>query len=350
MFRANLNIVAGAHRIQAEMESPESGVIALLGPNGAGKTTILRALAGLAPLESGEITISGETWTSVATGIHLPPERRSVAWLPQENYLFQSMTVLENVIFALKNINISISAARSRGMEMLDRLGMASFATRGVTGLSGGEARRVALARALITNPKLLLLDEPLAPADAASRPLIRRELLKTLHAPGQVCVLVSHDPVDVLTLADSAVILDGGRVVERGPLQEIVARPRTPFAAEFVNMNIYRGTGRDGIVTIESGAQIVTTGAEGGVIVSIPTTAPSVHHERPGGSPRNAWRGSIAHLETHADRVRLHIEGEFNIRADITPAAVRAMALTAGANVWVSVKATEITVSPLSL
>lgn len=351
MLEADLRLSIGGRALEANISAAPGDVVAVIGRNGAGKTTILRALAGLHPLEAGRVAFDGEVWDSPSENIYIPTERRGIGMLFQENYLFSNMSVLENVTFGLRARKVASSEARRRALELLERLNLESLASRPASELSGGESRRVAFARTFITNPKLLLLDEPLAPADAGSKPVIRRELQAGLGAPGCICILVTHDPADALTLANRLIVVDGGRVVQSGGVDAVLRHPKTDFTADFANINIYKGTAVGGIITIENGETIVAASGEGNVIVAIPASAVAVHHHPPQGSPRNAWPGVITHIETHTDRVRLHIEGKpnigkFNIRADVTAASVRSMDLRPSKSIWVSVKATEVSVN----
>lgn len=339
---AHLVVDRGAFHLDLTLDVAAGEVVALLGPNGAGKTTALRALAGLVPLAGGQIDLGG---TLVAgPGLSMPPERRHVGVVFQDYLLFPHLSALENVAFGPRCAGVSRVAARAVATEWLGRMGLASCAGLRPARLSGGQAQRVALARALATSPRLLLLDEPLAALDARTRLEVRADLRRHLSAFDGATVLVTHDPLDAMVLADRIVVIEGGGVVQAGSPAEIVARPRTDYVARLAGLNLYRGTANaDGTVALAGGGSLVVDEAQRGeVFVAFPPSAVAVHRTRPDGSPRNVWEVTVAGVERYGDRVRVEFGGTPDVAAEITTAATAELDLSPGRPAWVAVKATE--------
>lgn len=217
----------------------EGGVLALVGPNGSGKTTALRVLAGALEAEHAQIEVGARVLASAA-GDRVPMERRRVGYVPQGYGLFGHLSVLDNVAFglSLRPHRLARAERHARAQRMLEALHCGELARRPIRGLSGGEQQRVALARALITEPDLLLLDEPLAALDATTRRSVRRYLAEHLPQLCGPCVLVTHDVRDVEAIAEGVVVLERGRVVQRGSLDELRAAPASDFVAEFLGVH----------------------------------------------------------------------------------------------------------------
>jgi molybdate transport system ATP-binding protein len=313
-------------------------VVALLGPNGAGKTTALRALAGLLPLQDGEIMLDG------ARIDRDPPEERRIGVVFQDYLLFPHLTALDNVAFGPRCRRVPRRQAREQALQWLSRVGLADHVRRKPRQLSGGQAQRVALARALATEPKLLLLDEPLAALDARTRLDTRAQLRQHLAAFGGATVLVTHDPLDALMLADRLVIVEDGRIVQTGDAATITAQPRTDYVARLVGLNLYRGRADGGTVVLPDGFSLVTaTPEEGDVFVAFPPSAVALYPGRPDGSPRNTWRATVTTVARHGDALRVELAGDLPVAADITPAAAVHLGLEPGREVWATVKATEV-------
>ena len=215
--------------------------------------------------------------------------------------------------------------------------------------LSGGQAQRAALARALAADPQLLLLDEPLAALDAGTRSTVRRDLKRHLNQFDGATVLITHDPLDALALADRVVVLEAGRVTQAGTLADVTTRPRTPYVAELLGVNLLRGHGSDHTVVVsDDGVRSDVTVAVGGpvdgdTLALIRPNAVSLHRSPPDTSARNQWRCTIDGFDLLGDRVRVRLAGRFDLVAEITPESVSRLGLIEGAEVWASVKATEI-------
>jgi molybdate transport system ATP-binding protein len=322
-------------------------VVALLGPNGAGKTTALRALAGLLPVTSGSIRLDETVWDEPPRAF-VPAEERFAGVVFQDYLLFNHLSALDNVAFGPRAQGVSRTSARALAREWLVKVGLEEFTGTRPRSLSGGQAQRVALARALATGPAVLLLDEPLAALDASNRLHIRAELARHLgEYPGHT-LLVTHDPLDAMVLADRIVIVEQGRVVQEGPPAEVARRPRTDYVAHLVGLNLYRGTASGTTVTLDGGGSFtVAEPAAGAVYVAFPPSAVSLHPAAPAGSPRNSWPVSIADLEQHAHTVRVRLEGRPPVLADITPVVVAELDLRPGTELWATVKATEAATYP---
>jgi len=348
MLSANVSVRLGVLDLDVSLEASAAEVVAVLGPNGAGKTTLLRAIAGLIPIDAGRIELDGAVLDDVARGVHVPAELRPIGVVFQDYLLFPHLTAVENVAFGLRAHGVKNGEARARAMEWLERLGIAAHAGSRPQALSGGQAQRVALARALATNPRLLLLDEPLAALDASARGEVRRELKRHLASFSGVRVLITHDPLEALALADRLVIVEAGRVVQRGSAAEVTARPRSRYVADLVGVNLLRGTAHAGEIALHAGATLrPAEPVDGEVFAVIHPRAVALHRAHPEGSPRNVWRGRAATVDLQGDRVRVRVEGDIAIVAEVTPAAVSELALAEGGEVWASVKATEIAVYP---
>lgn len=335
-------------RLQADVEPGE--VLVVLGPNGAGKTTLLRAVAGLEPLQHGQIRLADRVLDDGA-GTFVPADRRGVGLVFQDYRLFPHLSVLDNVAFGPRSAGMGRLRSRQHAQEWMERLDLAELAGRRPAHLSGGQAQRVALARALATRPAALLLDEPLAALDPRARLEVRVALRSHLVDFGGPVVVVSHDAVEAMAMADRLLVLEGGRVVQTGAPAEVARRPATEFVARLVGLNLYRGKAFDEAVQLDAGGVLhgvgpATQGSR--VLAAVPPSAVSLHAGRPGsGSPRNVWPGVVDGLEPLRDRVRVHVGGQPPALVDVTPAAVADLRLTVGSAVWLSVKATEVEVYP---
>jgi molybdate transport system ATP-binding protein len=266
----------------------------------------------------------------------------------QDYLLFPHLDAIDNVAFGLRSRGIRRAAANRVAAELLEQVGLGEQKHAKPAELSGGQAQRVALARALAIQPRLLLLDEPLAALDVTARAAVRRDLSRHLEAFDGVRLLVTHDPLDAAALADRIVILERGMVVQTGSLADISTHPRSDYAAELVGVNLLRGTAHTDHVTLTTGADIVVPDAgTGPALVVIHPRSIAVHRTPPSGSPRNVIDGRVDAIDRFGDRVRVHITGDVPLVAEITPAALHDLALDAGAPVWAAIKATDINAYP---
>jgi molybdate transport system ATP-binding protein len=345
---ANLRVDRPGFTLDLDLHIDSGEVVALLGPNGAGKTTTLRALAGLTPLTAGRIEIDGTTVEDTTMGRRTPTERRRTGLLFQDYLLFPHLSALDNIAFGLRCQGRSKADARGEAATWLDRVGLADHAAARPGALSGGQAQRVALARALAPSPRLLLLDEPLAALDAHTRLDIRTRLGHHLADFDGATLLVTHDPLDAMILADRLVVIEHGHLVQTGPPAEIARHPRTDYIARLVGLNLYHGAADDHRVRLADGAEITTAEPHRGpVFVAFRPTAVALYRTRPDGTPRNQWPVTVTGIERRGDHVRIDLTGPLHLAADITPAALADLDLTPGTQVWATVKATETDTYP---
>jgi molybdate transport system ATP-binding protein len=302
-------------RVRVTAVAQRGQVVAVIGPNGAGKSSLLRAIAGLVPAE-GEIRVDGRSWTSSAV------RERSVGMAFQDQLLFPHLSALDNVAFGPRTDGASRATARRTAQGWLDRFGVGDLARRKPRQLSGGQAQRVSIARALATGPQVLLLDEPFAGLDVGVASTLRVELARHLTSYDGVTLLVTHDAIDALTLADVVWVLDEGELVQVGPPREVAAQPLTRHVARLVGLNVI---------------------TEGVRFRSFSPSAVTVSPAEPAGSARNRWPGTVTSLAPHGDAVRLLVSGEHELLADVTPGAVAELELAPGRRVWLSVKETAV-------
>lgn len=317
--------------------------VALIGPNGAGKSTVLNVVAGLVAPDSGGVALGGRRLAGI------PPYKRSVAMLAQDPMLFPHLTALDNVAFGPRSAGASKSAAREKAARVLEQVGVGDLGSRKPSQLSGGQAQRVAVARALAAEPQLLLLDEPMAALDVAVTPALRQTLRSVL--ADRTALVVTHDALDALLLADRVVVIENGRVVEEGATRSVLSRPRSAFAAKIAGLNLIAGRW-DGHAVVGSPFAITGMVAEpgpqlgGAAIAVFSPAAVAVYAELPHGSPRNALAATVTAIEPLGDRMRIRtVAGDLQIAAEVTPAAAAELELSPGSEVHLSVKATEVTV-----
>lgn len=303
--------------------------VALLGPNGAGKSTLLALLAGLVAPDSGSATLDGVTLFDARQTV--PVHRRGISLLAQEALLFPHLSVLENVAFGPRSRGSSRAQSQSLAHSWLAEVDAADFADRRPWSLSGGEAQRVAVARALAVDPKLLLLDEPMGALDVTTVPAMRGMLKRVL--ADRTAIIVTHDVVDAYTLADRVIVLDGGRIVDSGPTREVLARPRSAFAAALVGLNLLA----DGVTVVAPADISVST------VSSVSTVAGSFGVGGEGaGLQGMVLQGTVASIETRADLVRVRVRADDvaqagELAADLTPLAFAELDVLPGARVWLS-------------
>lgn len=357
---ASITVERPGFRLGVSLEVPAGAVLAVLGPNGSGKSTLLGVLAGLVRPSAGVVRVGTRTLVDVSSGVDLPPYRRNVGLLAQDPLLFPHLSALGNVAFGPRSRGAGRRQAEELAGAWLSEVDGSGLADRRPGALSGGQAQRVALARALATEPEVLLLDEPFAALDVDAAPALRGLLRKVLRTRDrQATLLVTHDPLDALVLADHVVVLSGGAIVEQGATREVLARPRTAFTARIAGLDLVPGVaGAEGLVTgdgsVVAGRSSVAAG-EPAVAVFRPV-AVAVHLDRPHGSPRNVFPAVVAALEPHGDLIRLRAGAATGgppwvagLAADLTPEAVAELALEPGNPVFLVVKATEVAVYPLA-
>src|SRR5207249_8913311 len=220
---------------------------------------LLRALAGLEEMQ-GRVSLDEKVLDDSDAGIHVPAERRRVGLVFQDHVLFPHLTVLENVAFGLRSLRRPNAVESAR--RWLADAGLSDKAGAMPRSLSGGQAQRVALLRALATEPRLLLLDEPLSALDVSIRAEVRRELARQLAAFKGIRILVTHDPLEAIALADRLVVLERGKIVQSGSPIDVTAKPRSRFVADLAGVNLLRGRGRGDHIELDNGATIAVPGA----------------------------------------------------------------------------------------
>jgi len=324
-------------------ELDEPAVTVLLGPSGSGKTTLLRSLAGLERPQRGHIRINGHVWFDADSGVCLPPERRDVGFLSQDYALFPHLTVAANICFGAGHS--SRAQTSQRLAELVDAFQLGGLDSRLPGQLSGGQQQRVALARAVFRRPRLLLLDEPLSALDVATREDLRAELRSLLRALRIATYLVTHDRVDALTLGDQTILLDEGRIVQRGTTRQVFSDPATPTAARLVGVDTVLigqiAAVRDGLAKGHGGV-----GAE----VALCIRAEDVMVARTAGaemSAMNRWQGAVRYDTIEGPFVRIVLDCGFRLSALVTRDTWQRLALRAGDDILAIVKATSIRVLP---
>jgi molybdate transport system ATP-binding protein len=343
---ASITVRRGGLVVALDVAVADGEVLAVLGPNGAGKSTVLRVLAGLLVPGAGRVAVDGDVWDDVAAGVHVPAHRRRLGMVFQDYLLFPHLSALENVAFGLRTRGVSHAEARAGAAQWLARVGLADLGGRRPGQLSGGQAQRAALARALAPDPALLLLDEPLSALDARTRLTVRAELRHHLADFGGSTVLVTHDPVDAMALADRVVVLEDGSVVQEGTPAEVARRPRTDYVARLVGLALLPGTGQGSRVRLDGGGVVsVAEETTGPVFAAVRPESVALYLSRPDGSPRNVWPVRLVGATPHGSTVRCELAGEVPLVADVTATAFAELGLAPGADVWATVKASEVAV-----
>lgn len=354
-----LNATLTARDVDVDLRLEPGERVAVLGPNGAGKSTLLGLLAGILRPDSGRAELDGQVLFDRSPGHQrwVPPHARGIALLAQDPLLFPHLSVLGNVAFGPRAAGQSRRRARAAAMRWLEEVGAAEFADRRPAQLSGGQAQRVAIARALAAEPRLLLLDEPMAALDVGAAPLLRRTLRRVL--ADRAAVIVTHDLLDALLLAHRVIVLDHGRVVESGPTADVIRHPRTPFTARIAGLNMVTGTAEVagvrsaggelvcGTVRADGGAGAIDPG-EPAIAVFSPSSV-AVYADPPHGSPRNTFDVTVTELEPRDDqvRVRAHTASGLVLLADVTAPVVGELDLYPGQQTWYVLKATAVTLYP---
>ncbi len=342
-----LRAVVESRGVDLEFEISAGEVLAVLGPNGAGKSTALHVIAGLLHPDRGQVRVGQRVLTDTEAGVQVPTHDRRVGLLLQDPLLFPHLNVSRNVSFAPRS-------SRAAAAHWLAEVDAGELADRMPRGLSGGQAQRVALARALAAEPDVLLLDEPLAGLDVGAATAMRTVLRRVLARDGRAAVLITHDLVDVLTLADRVLVLEAGRIVETGVTSQVLAAPRSRFGARFAGVNLVAGTAHaDGVLSTRWGTtwhgSLGPDARPGEPAVALfDPAAVSVYREQPHGSPRNTLAVTVAEIDGRGAAIRVRADeqpdGTPGLAADITAESAAELKLVPGDRVYFSVKAQEVT------
>ena len=347
MLEADIRLRLSRLNLDVAFTVAAGEVLALLGPNGSGKSTTLQALTGLLPLDGGRVVLDGTVLEDPAARVRVAAEKRPIGLMFQDYLLFPHLSALENVAFGLRCQGTGKKTAREKAAGALARLDLDKVAEARPGAMSGGQQQRVAMARALVTGPRLLLLDEPLAALDVSIKTSVRRLLRDVLSTSSAANVLVTHDLLDAVALGDRMIVIEDGAVVQTGTPAEVTARPRSPYVADLTGVNLLRGTARGTLLDLDGGGQLSCAAAAGPVFAVIPPARVSVSRHRPERPEENTWAGQITAVDLMGDRVRVHIEGTPAITAEVLPAVVDELKLDEGGEIWASVKPSDISAYP---
>ena len=335
--------------VDLDLTVADGEVVAILGPNGAGKSTVLAVIAGLLRPDRGRATLDGRVLFDIGgsdtAATWVPAHDRGVALLAQEALLFPHLSALDNVAFGPRSTGHSRRDARDIAARWLAEVDATQYGDRRPTQLSGGQAQRIAVARALAADPHLLLLDEPMAALDVAVAPALRHMLRRVL--ADRSAVIVTHDVLDALLLADRVVVVEGGQVVEDGPTTSVLARPRSDFAARVAGLKLVRGTVEGHGVRSPGGLLVEGLPEErlapgGEALAVFRPSSVGVYREPPGGSPRNVIPVTVTDLEPHGDQIRVRTA---DLSADVTAGAVAELGLVPHTEAIFAVKASEVAI-----
>jgi molybdate transport system ATP-binding protein len=351
VLNAHVEKALGPLSVDADLRVDAGETLVLVGENGSGKTTILHMLAGLLDPDGGRIELDGEVLFDRAQGRSVAAFARPIGFVFQDYALFPHLSVFENVAFAMRAQHLSDSATRARTQTVLDQVGIARLAARKPLTLSGGESQRVALARALAAEPRLLLLDEPLAALDQQTRAQVRTELRRRLEALTCATILVTHNPLEALLFGDRIAVLEHGRIVQTGRGEDLLRHPRSGYVAGLMGLNFFHGR----VVAREAGGLVIVDTPQGPLRVAGPMERDDVflvvdpreitlHLAPPSGSAQNVFPGPIVELVPEppfGDRVRVGLGTKPPLVAEVTRHAVETLGLREGTTVYASVKAT---------
>ena len=329
--------------------------LVVLGPNGAGKSTLVDALVGLLPLEAGRVVYAGTCLEDPRVGVRFPPQQRPLGVMFQGSWLFPHLDVLDNVAFGLRARGHARRPARKRARAILEQLGLGEFARRRPARLSGGETQRVALARALATEPRVLLLDEPLSALDAETRAATRRFLQRQLGAFPGVRIAITHDPAEAAVLGDRWLVLENGRVTQQGTPEEVQRRPRSAYSAALVGVNLLRATPQRG----PAGVQLVCGGTPlGAPIGRLPE---GVEHfvafgvealelrKRPDPAEPSGWvAGTVAEISVEGEFSSVMLVGDVPLRARVRTAEIARGGFRAGETAFAKIDPNQVQAYPV--
>ena len=329
-------------RLRVELSVQAGRTLAIVGPSGAGKTSVLRAVAGLMRPRVGRVSCSGRTWLDTAAGVDEPPEVRRCGYVFQDYALFGHMSAWRNVAYGLRGVPRSERHAASTAL--LERFGLAGLADARPATLSGGERQRLALARALASGPRALLLDEPLSALDASTRARSVRELRSLAEEAAVPAVLVTHDFEEASALADEVAVIEDGRIVQQGEADSLAAEPASAFVADLTGSVVLTGrasAGAGGVteVVLDGGGLASSTDAAaptGQVAVAVHPWEVALEPADAAveGSPRNRLPATVRSVTAVGNRVRVGLDAGQPLVAEVTPAAREELGLRPGGRV----------------
>ncbi|OHV03984.1 sulfate/molybdate ABC transporter ATP-binding protein [Mycobacterium talmoniae] len=357
MSELQLRAVVADRGLDVQFAVPAGEVLAVLGPNGAGKSTTLHVIAGLLRPDAGLVRLGERVLTDTATGVNVATHDRRVGLLLQDPLLFPHLSVAANVAFGPHSRRgrrrSGRGPVREAALRWLREVDAESLADRKPRQLSGGQAQRVAIARALAAEPEVLLLDEPLSGLDVAGAAAIRAVLRTVVARDGRAIILITHDLLDVLTLADRVLVLEDGRIAELGPVARVLAAPRSRFGARIAGVNLIAGVlGDDGALhtgwdTAWHGTPDDGLAAGRDAVAVFSPAAVAVYRQPQPGSPRNSVAVTVAELDSRGAAIRVRgqeqPDGAPGLAADITADAAAELRLSPGERVWFAVKAAEV-------
>jgi molybdate transport system ATP-binding protein len=370
MLDARLATTLGGFAFDAELTVPDRTVMVIVGESASGKTTLLRMLAGLHVPDRGRLVVDGEVWSDAEARRFVPTHLRPIGHVAQDHALFPHLTAAQNVAFGLEAQRLPEANVRERTRAALDRLGVGAIASRRPHELSGGQQQRVAIARAIVLEPKLLLMDEPLSALDATSRRTIRSELRRLLTELPCTTLYVTHSPAEALAMGDRITVLENGRVSQTGTRDDLMRHPRSAYVAEFLGVNLFRGSilpfGAGGEpaarpiaepsnatvprVTLPEGELLLASpGTDGEATAIVNPREITLTLERPSGTARNVFVGVIEELvpePPNGERVRVSVLSHPPLTAEVTRQAVEALGLAPGIRVFASFKAAGVAVT----
>ncbi|GIQ69647.1 molybdenum ABC transporter ATP-binding protein [Xylanibacillus composti] len=328
------------------------------GQSGSGKSTILKMIAGFADPEEGYVQVSGQYVYNRSKNINVYPEKRKIGYVPQNYLLFPHMSVFDNIAFGLQQQKMAKKEIARQVEQAMELCGIRHLHNRFPRDLSGGEKQRVALSRAIVTQPALLLLDEPFSALDVQTKRYVRTEIMEILSAASIPAIMVTHDPMDAITFGKQVYIMERGKLVQQGAYDELRKRPRTSFVAEFAGLTAYKGVAfpdRSGLLRIRlhEGTELKAVGQTTGDVLAIfdPTDIVIAREEEGMQlSTRNCFVMKIMEMHRLVNGMyRLHLKDNLELQAAVSAEAMEQLKLKIGDRVYASIKAAAIRIEPLN-
>jgi molybdate transport system ATP-binding protein len=350
---ARLGKRRGDFTLDVSVSAGAGSTTVLIGESGAGKTSALRLLAGLDRLDTGWLTLEGTRYADATVGLHVPAWRREIGYVAQDYALFPHLSVFDNVAFGLRAMGVARRELKARVHDTLTLVGIPELAARMPGQLSGGQQQRAALARALVLDPRLLLLDEPLSSLDLQTRRTVRLELRGLLKRLSCVTVYVTHSPVEALVFGDRLIVVDGGQVAQAGSRDDLLRSPRSRFVAELVGTNLFVGrpaglvrTSAAVIRTPDGAYAVDDESSPGATYLTVSPREITLFRARPDGSAQNVFPGMVQEIVPEppgGERLRVVLDTQPRLVAEVTREAVADLGLSEGTSVFATFKATGV-------